>query len=160
MRRSRFVNSVETIPARSRVLIPAAMACGLLWLGTVFAAGNDVRGSTLVLLGAGGLLVTVLLLLLIQRQHTRLRNLAATDPLTGLVNHRGFHEALASSSRPAPSSVAQSPWSPSISTTSRRSTTPTGIPTATRSCARSAPRCAGRCAPATPRPGSAVRSSR
>ena len=54
----------------------------------------------------------------------------------------------------------RSPWSRSTSTTSSRSTTPTGIPTATRSCAPSGTALADASAPPTPRRGSAARSSR
>jgi diguanylate cyclase (GGDEF)-like protein len=39
-------------------------------------------------------LLGVALLLLVHRQHARLRALVWTDPLTGLSNHRGFHERL------------------------------------------------------------------
>jgi diguanylate cyclase (GGDEF)-like protein len=95
MRRYRFRDKVEAIPARWRALIPAATACGLLWLGAAFVAGNQIHGSALVPLCVAGLLLTALLLLLIQRQHTRLRSLVARDALTDLVNHRGFHETLA-----------------------------------------------------------------
>jgi diguanylate cyclase (GGDEF)-like protein len=58
-------------------------------------AGLRLDSATLqLLLGGAGVLATAALLLLIQRQHSRLRNLARTDALTGLANHRSFHEAL------------------------------------------------------------------
>jgi diguanylate cyclase (GGDEF)-like protein len=85
----------ETIPARSRALVPAAATCGLLWVGAVLVAGLKIDGGALVVLGVGGVLATTVLLLMIQRQYSRLRNLAGTDALTGLVNHRSFHEILA-----------------------------------------------------------------
>ncbi len=80
---------------RSRALVPAAATCGLLWIGGMILAGLHLGGGTLVLLGATGALVTVGLLLSIHRQHSRLRSLAETDALTGLGNHRSFHEVLA-----------------------------------------------------------------
>jgi diguanylate cyclase (GGDEF)-like protein len=77
------------------VLIPAAVvACGLLWLGAMTVAGSQLRGSGLIALGVAGLLLFGALLLLIQSQHKRLVSLAATDALTGLANHRCFHETL------------------------------------------------------------------
>lgn len=94
MRDNTLTHKGEPIPARSWVLVPAAAICGLLWVAALFAAGLGNGGRPPLVLGAAGLAVTVALLLLIQRQHTRLRNLAGTDPLTGLVNHRGFHENL------------------------------------------------------------------
>ena len=80
---------------RSRALIPAATACGLLWIAAVWLLASDVQPSALIPLGIVGLVTTVSLLLLLQHQHTRLHDLVATDPLTGLVNHRAFHETLA-----------------------------------------------------------------
>ena len=79
---------------RSRLLVPAAATCGLLWVGAVLVAGRDIQGQALILLCGAGVLATVVLLLIIQRQHTKLRGLAGTDALTGLVNHRSFHETL------------------------------------------------------------------
>lgn len=96
MRRHRFRGRAEAVPARSRVLIPAAVACGLLWLAAMTVAGSQLRGSGLIALGVAGLLLIGTLLLLIQSQHNRLLSLAATDALTGLANHRGFHETLRS----------------------------------------------------------------
>ena len=86
----------EAIPERSRALVPAAATCGLLWLGAVLADGLGIEGPGVIVLGTAGVLATAFLLLVIQRQHARLRSLAATDALTGLVNHRTFHEILAS----------------------------------------------------------------
>ena len=94
MRSFRLKNRAEAIPARSRMLVPAALVCGLLWLGAVYSAGTEVQTQVLIPLGGAGVAATLVLLLLIQHQHTRLRQLAATDALTGLVNHRGFHERL------------------------------------------------------------------
>ena len=85
----------QTIPVRSRLLVPAAATCGALWVGAVAIAGLDIRGRALILLCVAGALATLVLLLVIQRHHTRIRGLAGTDALTGLVNHRSFHEILA-----------------------------------------------------------------
>ncbi len=95
MRIFRFKNNAEAIPVRSRMLVPAALLCGLLWLGSIYSAGRELQTPLLVPLGIVGMLATLVLLLLIQHQHSRLRRLAATDALTGLINHRGFHERLA-----------------------------------------------------------------
>jgi len=89
----------EAIPVRSRLLVPAAATCGLLWVSTVLVAGLQIQGSALVFLGVAGVLATTVLLLIIQRQHSKLRSLAATDALTGLSNHRSFHEFLAAELR-------------------------------------------------------------
>jgi diguanylate cyclase (GGDEF)-like protein len=94
MRRRRDSNT-ETIPTRSRALIPVATTCGLLWVGAVMVAGLHIDGRPLILLGAAGVLATTVLLLIIQRQHTRIRNLAGSDALTGLANHQSFHDLLA-----------------------------------------------------------------
>jgi diguanylate cyclase (GGDEF)-like protein len=85
----------QAIPVRSRLLVPAAAICGLLWVGAVLIAGLEISGSTLIALCAAGGVATAVLLLIIQRQHSRLRSLAGSDALTGLVNHRSFHEGLA-----------------------------------------------------------------
>ena len=94
MRAFRLTERAEVIPVRSRMLVPAAVVCGLLWLGAVYSAGRGITGPMLIPLGVVGLIATLVLLLLIQHQHSRLRHLAATDALTGLANHRGFHERL------------------------------------------------------------------
>jgi len=85
----------EAIPVRSRLLVPAAAACGLLWLSAVLAAGFDIQGVPVIALGVAGVFATTVLLLIVQRQHSKLHNLAGTDALTGLSNHRSFHEVLA-----------------------------------------------------------------
>jgi diguanylate cyclase (GGDEF)-like protein len=97
--RSRRHDKRPTIPVRSRLLVPAAAACGLLWVGAVLVAGLDIRAGAVIALGVAGVLATTVLLLIIERQHSRLRSLAATDALTGLVNHRSFHELLAAELR-------------------------------------------------------------
>jgi diguanylate cyclase (GGDEF)-like protein len=89
-----MLSARPTSVGRSRALVPAAVACGLLWLLAIVGAGLDLSESTLVVVGMAGITLTVALLLLIQAQHNRLALLAATDPLTGLTNHRTFHELL------------------------------------------------------------------
>ena len=84
-----------SVPARSRALVPVAAASGMLWVVAVWATGTDLPVTTQLALGVAGLLVTTLILLLVQGQHSSLRVLAVTDALTGLVNHRSFHEQLA-----------------------------------------------------------------
>jgi diguanylate cyclase (GGDEF)-like protein len=88
-------NKRDAILARPRALLPAAAACGLLWVITVLVAALGVEGAALIALGVAGVLVTAVLLWMIHSQYSRLRSLAGTDALTGLVNHRGFHDKLA-----------------------------------------------------------------
>jgi diguanylate cyclase (GGDEF)-like protein len=85
----------DAIMARSRALIPAALVCGLLWIAAVFMLADGANGAALIPLGVAGVATTIVLLLLLQHQHARLRNLIATDALTGLLNHRAYHETLA-----------------------------------------------------------------
>ena len=75
------------------MLIPIATACALLWLGATVVA-FDLRGPALIALGVSGAGLIVGLLALVQYQGARLHGLATTDALTGLANHRGFHERL------------------------------------------------------------------
>ena len=66
MRKFRFKNRPEAIPVRSRMLVPAALVCGLLWLVSVYSAGRDeLQTVVLVPLGGAGVLATLVLLLLI-----------------------------------------------------------------------------------------------
>jgi len=58
-------------------------------------------GETTLAVGGGVLALAVTLAQLIVEQNARLRGLAATDGLTGLLNHRGFHESLAAELRRA-----------------------------------------------------------
>ncbi len=81
--------------ARARFLVAAAAACVVLWIGSLAAAGLGVSGVALAAVAIGGFTVTILLLALILREQRRLRDLAAIDALTGLTNHREFHETLA-----------------------------------------------------------------
>jgi diguanylate cyclase (GGDEF)-like protein len=77
-----------------RLLLIAALCFALLWTAGIIwsVAHDDLDG---VAFGTGGLLLTFVVFALINRQQAHLRGLADTDPLTGLVNHRGFHEVLA-----------------------------------------------------------------
>jgi diguanylate cyclase (GGDEF)-like protein len=76
-------------------LVAAAAACVVLWIGSLIAAALGLGGVPLAVLAIGGFTLTILLLGLNLVEQGRLRDLAAIDPLTGLTNHRGFHEALA-----------------------------------------------------------------
>ncbi len=81
------------VAARSQALLVAAGACGLLWVvALVIAAGAGDRVE-LVWLGAAGLAASFVLLWLVRSQGSRIGDLAG-DPLTGLINHRGFHQVL------------------------------------------------------------------
>jgi diguanylate cyclase (GGDEF)-like protein len=83
-------------PPRRDLLLAAAVGLGVLWLCVVGLAAAGVDGTPLRLLSGIGLLGTAALLPLAHRhQVTKLRGLAATDALTGLTNHRGFQEVLA-----------------------------------------------------------------
>jgi diguanylate cyclase (GGDEF)-like protein len=86
---------IPSAPARSHGLLAATLACGALWLAIVAAAMLEVDPTVLVAFGVLGVLGTVAVLIAIQLQHRRLASMAATDALTGLPNHRAFHEALA-----------------------------------------------------------------
>jgi diguanylate cyclase (GGDEF)-like protein len=78
----------------SRRVIPwAALGFSVLW-GAVVGVALTNHDPELVAFGAAGMALTVALTAILHRQQTRLQNLAATDTLTGLTNHRGFQEAL------------------------------------------------------------------
>ncbi len=55
----------ESVPARSRALVPVAAASGMLWVVAVWATGTDLPVTTQLALGVAGLLVTTLILLLV-----------------------------------------------------------------------------------------------
>ena len=80
---------------RRGLLLPAALAFAVLWLGVLGVAMAQVHSQKLIALGGASLVLTIALALLMAEKHVRVSGLAATDPLTGLVNHRGFHEVLA-----------------------------------------------------------------
>jgi diguanylate cyclase (GGDEF)-like protein len=79
---------------RRGLLLSAAVAFGILWILVVMAAEGAVHGNSLVLLGSAGVLFSVALLPLVARHEAKLDGLSENDALTGLPNHRGFHEAL------------------------------------------------------------------
>jgi diguanylate cyclase (GGDEF)-like protein len=81
-------------PFRRGLLLGAAVGLGILWTGVVAVAAAGVEGSPLLVLSGIGLLVTAALLPMAHRHQVKLRGLAATDALTALANHRGFHEIL------------------------------------------------------------------
>jgi diguanylate cyclase (GGDEF)-like protein len=77
-----------------RRLLPwAAVGFSLLW-GAVLGVAVSTSDPGLAVFGVVGMLFTVVLTVLLHRQQTALRNLAETDSLTGLTNHRGFQQAL------------------------------------------------------------------
>ena len=76
-----------------RVVPWAALGFSIIW-GTVIGLAAT-RGATELAAFAGvGMLFTLALTVLLYRQQAELRDLAETDPLTGLINHRGFQQAL------------------------------------------------------------------
>ena len=91
---STLIRGTDTT-AYSPLLVSAASACSVLWLSAAVALFG-IHGTALISMGAGGAVVTAVVLLLVQHHHASLRGLADTDALTGLANHRGFHELLAS----------------------------------------------------------------
>jgi diguanylate cyclase (GGDEF)-like protein len=77
------------------VLPWAALGFSIIW-GTVIGLAAT-RGATGVAAFAGvGALFTLAVTVLLYRQQAELRDLAETDRLTGLINHRGFQQALRS----------------------------------------------------------------
>ncbi len=75
-------------------MLLAALGLGLLWICALALAATGVDGLPLLVLAAGGVLGTIALLPLVRRREAELDGLSRTDPLTGLANHRGFHQAL------------------------------------------------------------------
>ncbi len=71
----------------------AAIAFSLLWGAGLGLSRDDGK---LAAFSAAGMLLTLVLTALIYRQRPHLRDLAETDSLTGLMNHRGFQQALRS----------------------------------------------------------------
>ena len=74
----------------------AAIGSALLWACVVGFAIGGVDGLPLLALGAVGAVGTAASLPLLRRREAELEGLAGTDPLTGLANHRGFHQTLIS----------------------------------------------------------------
>src|SRR4051794_6155794 len=65
-------------------------SCAGIWIAIVALSPSP----QLLALAAGGGVITATLFMLLQSQQIRLRGLAETDPLTTLINHGGFHDAL------------------------------------------------------------------
>jgi diguanylate cyclase (GGDEF)-like protein len=83
-----------------RVVSWAALGFSIIW-GTVIGLAAT-RGATGLAAFAGiGMLFILAMTVLLYRQQTELRDLAENDPLTGLINHRGFQQALRSELRRA-----------------------------------------------------------
>jgi diguanylate cyclase (GGDEF)-like protein len=76
-----------------RVVPWAALGFSVLW-GAVSGLALTKHDAALAAFGATGMVLTIVLTIILHRQQTQLRNLAETDSLTGLTNHRGFQEAL------------------------------------------------------------------
>ncbi len=96
MRRSRSnPNAGENRRFPPGMLLSAAVGFGVLWAGVVVLATGGVDGVPLLVLGCAGVVGTAALLPMIRRHEAELEGLSRTDPLTGLANHRGFHQALA-----------------------------------------------------------------
>jgi diguanylate cyclase (GGDEF)-like protein len=73
----------------------AAIGFSLLW-GAVFGVAMARHDANLAVFSGVGMLLTLALTAILYRQQAELRDLAETDTLTGLINHRGFQQALRS----------------------------------------------------------------
>ena len=73
----------------------AAIGFSLIW-GAVFGVALSRHDTNMALFSGVGMLLTLVLTGILYRQQAELRDLAETDTLTGLINHRGFQEALRS----------------------------------------------------------------
>ncbi len=73
----------------------AAIGFSLAW-GAVLGLAVSRNDSGIALFGGAGMLLTLVLTGILYRQQAELRDLAETDTLTGLINHRGFQQALRS----------------------------------------------------------------
>jgi diguanylate cyclase (GGDEF)-like protein len=76
-----------------RILPWAAIGFSVLW-GAVFGVAASAGDASLAAFSAASMLVTIALTITLHKQRTELRDLVETDQLTGLTNHRGFHQAL------------------------------------------------------------------
>jgi diguanylate cyclase (GGDEF)-like protein len=77
-----------------RTVVIGAIALGVLWAGIAvgeFVTGDDIGIAYVALVGMA---ITWGLAFVVRRYQARLESLADTDPLTGLANHRGFHNLL------------------------------------------------------------------
>jgi diguanylate cyclase (GGDEF)-like protein len=71
----------------------AAIGFSLIW-GAVLGVAISRHDTNLALFSGVGMVLTLVLTGILYRQQAELRDLAETDTLTGLINHRGFQEAL------------------------------------------------------------------
>jgi diguanylate cyclase (GGDEF)-like protein len=71
----------------------AAVGFSLLW-GVMLGVGISRGDQGLAAFSALGMLLTFALTAMLYRQRAELRDIAETDTLTGLINHRGFQQAL------------------------------------------------------------------
>jgi diguanylate cyclase (GGDEF)-like protein len=69
------------------------MGFSVIW-GTAVGLAVTRGDLALAAFAAAGMLLTVGLTVMLYRQQAELRDLAETDTLTGLINHRGFQQAL------------------------------------------------------------------
>src|SRR4051794_19147239 len=79
---------------RRGLLMSAAAGFGVLWICVVALASGAIHGGALIALGSAGVLLPAALLPFVNRHEEELEGLAETDALTGLANHRGFHDRL------------------------------------------------------------------
>jgi diguanylate cyclase (GGDEF)-like protein len=90
------VGQIPQLGYSHRGLLPwAAMGFSVLW-GAVLGLALSQDNAALGLVGVFGMTITLVLTVLLHRQQSALQDLAETDSLTGLTNHRGFQEALRS----------------------------------------------------------------
>ncbi len=73
----------------------AATGFSLLW-GAIFGLALSREDLTLATFSGLGMGLTLVLTMLMYREQSQLRDLAETDTLTELTNHRGFQEVLRS----------------------------------------------------------------
>ncbi len=71
----------------------AAIGFSLLW-GAIFGLAIARGDGGLAAFSVVGMVLTLVLTGLLHRQQAELRDLAETDTLTGLINHRGFQQTL------------------------------------------------------------------
>ncbi|MFL6029658.1 MAG: diguanylate cyclase domain-containing protein [Gaiellaceae bacterium] len=79
--------------ARRRLVPWAAVGFSLLW-GAILGLAISRSDTGLAASGAAGMILTLGLTAMLYREQVELRDLAETDTLTGLINHRGFQQAL------------------------------------------------------------------
>jgi diguanylate cyclase (GGDEF)-like protein len=73
----------------------AAIGFSVLW-GAIFGLAISRHDSGLAAFSAVGMVLTLVLTAMLYRQQAELHDLAETDTLTSLINHRGFQQALRS----------------------------------------------------------------